>query len=131
MHKPLGALPVFPKEAFVARISSWKKLATKPGEDRVIVEWGIGRGPKVVVYPATDRGLGFDLLTDLSAPVSDERWADFLELSYVPEVLGAIESAGQRGQAICADQRPIQTMRQRRREHEKLAHARSGGGAHA
>ncbi len=130
MHKPLGALPVFPKESFLARISSWKKLAARPGEDRVIVEWGVGRGPKVVVYPATDRSLGFDLLVDLSAPENDERWADFLESQYVPEVLAAIESAGGRGQAICADQRPIQTMRQRRREQEKIAHAR-GGGAHA
>jgi hypothetical protein len=128
MHRPFTPPPPFPKDAFLARISPWKKLQSGPGADRVVVEWGIGQGPKVIVYPATDRSLGFDLLEGISGAQSDERWADFLEGSYLPEVSAAIESTGVRAQVICADQRPIQTMRERRREQERIARER---GAHA
>jgi hypothetical protein len=130
MHKPFTPPPPFPREAFLARISPWKKLLGQPGTDRIVVEWGIGQGPKVVVYPATTRALGFNLLEGLTAPANDERWADYLEEHYLPEVAQAIESGGTRAQIICADQRPIQTMRARRREQEKIAHERGAHSVH-
>ena len=95
--------------------------------DRVVVEWCVTYGPKVFVYPAVKRILGFDTCEGFGDGTSDERWADLLEFDYVPQVVKALEGAGYRVQTICADQRPIQTMRQRRRDTEKLAASR---GAH-
>ncbi len=127
MHKPFTPPPPFPREAFLARISPWKKLQGEPGSDRIVIEWGLGQGPKVIIYPASARNQGFNLLEGLSAPANDERWADYLETTYLPQVAEAVNLTGTTAQIICADQRPIQTMRQRRREQEKVAHAR---GAH-
>ncbi|MGC4045567.1 MAG: hypothetical protein QM758_17380 [Armatimonas sp.] len=128
MHKPFTPPPAFPKEAFLARISPWKKLLWEPGSDRIVIEWGIGQGPKVIVYPAAARAMGFNLLEGLSAPANDERWADYLEEIYLPQVAEAVENNGGTAQIICADQRPIQVMRTRRRAQESVAHAR--GAAH-
>ena len=95
--------------------------------DRIVVEWCVTYGPKVFVYPAVKRIIGFDTCEGSGDGTSDERWADLLEFEYVPQVVKALEGAGYRVQTICADQRPIQTMRQRRRDTEKLAASR---GAH-
>ena len=114
MHAPLRNLPEFSAPAFLARIAAWRKLPVTPGQDRVVIEWGIGLGPKVIVYPAASRAAGFNLLEGVAAPANDERWADFLEQVYVPQIVEAIEGMGGRAQAICVDQRPIQTMRARR-----------------
>lgn len=115
MHAPLNNLPTFHADAFLARIASWRKLKTTPGQDRVVIEWGIGVGPKVIVYPPASREMGFNLLAETAGAANDERWADFLEATYLPQVAKAVKDAGQTPQVICIDQRPIQAMRVRRR----------------
>jgi uncharacterized protein (DUF58 family) len=126
MEKPLKNLPVLNVETFQKRAEDWKRLPAGPGADRVVVEWSVGLGPKVFVYPASKRAAGFSLLADLLAAQSDERWADFLEFTFVPQVVEALKSAGHKPQVICVDLRPVQTMRTRRRAQEEAAHAKSG-----
>ena len=127
MHKALGNKPVFDTQKSLGQMQEWKALPAPPGMDRIVVEWCITYGPKVFVYPAVKRIVGFDTCEGYGDGTSDERWADFLESEYIPQVVSALEGAGYRVQTVCADQRPIQTMRQRRREIEKLAASR---GAH-
>ena len=115
MHAPLRNQPTFAPESFAARIAAWRKLPTTPGQDRVVIEWGIGQGPKVIVFPAASRAAGFSLLAGTTGAANDERWADFLETEFLPQVVKAVEGAGQTPQVICVDQRPIQAMRVRRR----------------
>ena len=122
MHAPLRDLPTFAPESFAARIAAWRKLPTTPGQDRVVIEWGIGQGPKVIVYPAASRPAGFSLLEGAVGAANDERWADFLETAFLPQVVQAVEGAGGRAQVVCVDQRPIQTMRVRRRDQQRAAH---------
>lgn len=130
MHKALSGLPTFDPEAFVWRIRDWRPLMDGPGNDRVVVEWCVTSGPKVFVYPAARRSAGFDLAAGASHSHSDERWADFLEFDFVPKVVEALAGAGFRPQVVCADQRPVQTMRQRRREIEARSREKTGAAAH-
>ena len=130
MHKALTNKPVFEVEKTLWRIREWKTLPAPPGMDRIVVEWCVTYGPKVFVYPAVKRLIGYDLCEGSGDGTSDERWADFLEHEYVPRVASALEAAGYRVQVICADQRPLQTMRQRRREQETLAAARGSHHGH-
>ena len=127
MHKALSNKPVFDSEKALWRMREWKALPAPVGMNRVVVEWCVTYGPKVFIYPAFKRIIGFDTCEGSGDSTSDERWADLLEFEYVPQVVKALEGAGYRVQTICADQRPIQTMRQRRRDTEKLAASR---GAH-
>ncbi|WP_309706961.1 hypothetical protein [Armatimonas sp.] len=130
MHKALTNKPVFDSEKALWRMREWKSLPASVGMDRIVVEWCVTYGPKVFVYPAVKRILGFDTCEGYGDGTSDERWADLLEFEYVPQVVKALEGAGYRVQTICADQRPIQTMRQRRRDTEKLAASRGAHHAH-
>lgn len=127
MHKALTNKPVFDAEKTLWRIREWKALPAPAGMDRVVVEWCVTYGPKVFLYPAVKRLIGFDLCEGAGDGTSDERWADLLEFEFVPQVVAALEKGGWRVQTICADQRPVQAMRQRRRATEALAAER---GAH-
>lgn len=130
MQKALTNLPIFDAAGFRARIAHWKQYDAGPGSDRVAVEWGIGRGPSVFVYPAAYRNAGFFLVEPDTNGSADERWADFLEFDFVPQVMEAIAANGYRAQAICADLRPIQVQRARRRDQEKAAAHKTGHATH-
>jgi len=130
MRKALTGLPELDPAALAWRIRDWKPLMQGPGNDRIVIEWNVTNGPCCFVYPAARRAAGFDLAANASHTSSDERWADFLELTFVPAVVEAIEGAGFRTQIVCADQRPVIAMRVRRRAHEALAHAHGNVHAH-
>jgi|GEM_PF-654830 hypothetical protein len=127
MQKALRNQPTFEPGRFSERVAPWKSLSGGPGSNRVVVEWSVGKGPSVFVYPAARRAEGFDLLEGLGAHQSDERWADFLEFEYVPQVVEALKSGGHNPQVICVDLRPVQTMRARRRALEAAAREKAGG----
>ncbi|HVK02791.1 MAG TPA: hypothetical protein VM490_04920 [Armatimonadaceae bacterium] len=129
MQKALDNLPVFTAGPFTEKVAPWKDLRGAPGSNRVVVEWSIALGPKVFVYPAADRAAGYHLVTDLDVARNDERWADYLEFEYVPQVVEALKAAGHIPQVICVDLRPMQTMRARRRALEAVARGRSGHGS--
>lgn len=126
MHQALKNLPTLDTEALTARVSHWSQYRAGPGTDRTVIEWSVGLGPKCFVYPAARREAGFDLCEDGLRRSSDERWADFLEFDFVPRVAEALKAAGLQPQALCADQRPVQVQRARRREIEAKARARTG-----
>lgn len=127
MHKPLANLPVFNAADFRTRTAAWKGLPTAPGQDRVVIEWSTGTGPRCFAYPAADRARGVNLLEGAVQTQSDERWADFLEYELVPKIVAAVESeGGHRPQVICVDLRPLQVQRARRRTIEAAAKAKSG-----
>jgi hypothetical protein len=132
MHKALSDLPVFDPATFRGRTADWKKIiqAAATGGNRVVIEWGIMRGPNCFVYPATRRGLGINLMAAVPHNESDERWADYLEFEYLPQVLKALQDDGLNPQVICVDLRPIQIQRGRRRAIEVAARAKSGVAAH-
>ncbi len=132
MHNALKDLPVFDPEDFKAKTADWKKIvaSSPPGGKRIVIEWSVGRGPNCFVYPAGARGAGINLTASAHAPGSDERWADFLEFEFVPQVVRALTDDGFTPQVICADLRPIQVMRQRRRAIESIAREKTGAGAH-
>lgn len=125
MHAELTGIPHFEPAAFLWRIRDWKPLLTGPGNNRVVVEWCVTNGPKCYVYPAARRAAGIDLCADASHATSDERWADWLEFTLVPQVVDTLRSDGFPPQIICADQRPIQVMRARRRAMEAAARERA------
>lgn len=126
MRKALSQTPSFDPDAFLWRIRDWKALLAGPGNNRVVVEWCVTNGPKCFVYPAAQRPAGFDICADAPHDTSDERWADWLEFQFVPQVVSTLEGDGFPVQVICADQRPVQIMRQRRRNLEQIAHERTG-----
>jgi len=132
MLKALTHLPVLDPAAFQAAASEWKHhlAKAKPGGDRVIVEWGVGRGPSCLVFPVGNRGAGLDLTKDNPHTQSDERWADFLEFEFVPQVEQALKTAGLKYTVICADLRPVQIMRERLRAQQAAANAKTGHTAH-
>ena len=130
MHKALTGLPTLDPDSFAWRVRDWRPLMAGPGNDRVVVEWCVTSGPKVFVYPAARRAAGFDLAEGASRTHSDERWADFLEFTFVPQVVAALQEAGYKPQVVCADQRPVQTMRQRRREIEARSREKTGAAPH-
>ena len=129
MQKALNNLPVFQAGPFTQKVAPWKELKGVPGSNRVVVEWGIALGPKVFVYPAAKREEGYDLLGGLREGRNDERWADFLEYEYVPQVVEALKAGGHNPQVNCIDMRPMQTMRARRRALEAAGREKSGHGA--
>lgn len=132
MHKSLTNLPVFDAAAFSKQSLGWKKLMAggTPGSDRVVVEWSVGRGPSCFVYPAGKRDLGVNLTANTTHTQSDERWADFLEFEFVPQVVAELEREKYRPQVICADLRPVQIQRARRRTLEAAARAKTGDTVH-
>ncbi|MFM7320294.1 MAG: hypothetical protein ACKO5K_02065 [Armatimonadota bacterium] len=130
MRKALKGLPELDRDALAWRLRDWSPFMEGPGNNRVVVEWCVTNGPCCFVYPASRRAAGFDLAADASHASSDERWADFLEYTFVPAVVQAIESAGFNPQVICADQRPVIALRQRRRDLERIAQARGAGHGH-
>jgi len=132
MHKALKDLPVFDPATFRGRTADWKKIVqgAPAGGHRVVIEWGVMRGPNCFVYPATRRGLGINLMANVAHAESDERWADYLEFEYVPQVVKALLDDGMNPQVICVDLRPIQIQRERRRAIEAAARAKSGVAAH-
>ena len=129
-HKPLQNLPVFDASVFASLVVPWKaRKSAVPGSDRIVVEWGVQKAASVFVYPAGDRGVGVQLV-ETRPGQSDERWADFLEYQFVPQVVQATTENGLRPQVICVDLRPIQIQRERRRQLERIAHEKTGGDAH-
>ncbi len=129
MLKPLTGLPTLDADDLRSKASAWKSIQGPPGSDRVVIEWSVMRGPNVFVYPAAKRGAGFELVTKASS-TSDERWADFLEEEFVPQVARALEQGGHRAQVICVDLRPLQIQRARRRTIEAAARVKSGHPVH-
>jgi hypothetical protein len=132
MHKALSNLPTLDSVRLAAETSDWKKLIAnaKPGGDRIVVEWGVSRGPMCFVYPVANRAKGIDMARSASHAQSDERWADFLEFDFLPQVERSLEGLGFRVTIICADLRPIQIMRERRRVIEATAHAKTSASDH-
>jgi hypothetical protein len=132
MHKPLAPLPLFDGDAFAAKLAQWKPIIGRavPGMARLVVEWNIIKGPTVFVYPASQRSAGEEIITDSEKRGSDERWADYLEEKYVPQVVSAIKSAGLTPQVICTDLRPVQTQRARLRAIAAAAREKSGVAPH-
>ena len=126
MDKPLKGLP-FDATAFREKTAGWKSLSGVPGAaGRVMVEWSVGTGPHCFVYPAAKRTAGLNLTDSLTAAENDERWADFLEFEYIPQIVKALQNEGFRPQVICADLRPLQVQRARRRQIEAAASAKTG-----
>lgn len=127
MLKALNNVPTFEEGLFRRRSAGWKALlGAGPGLNRVVVEWGVIKGPSVFVYPAADRTKGVNLTEGFHRTQSDERWADFLEYDYVPRVVNFLKAEGFPVQVNCVDLRPVQTQRARRRAIEAAAHAKSG-----
>jgi len=128
MLKALHDVPVFEERSFRRRIGNWKPLlaAAGPGADRIVIEWSVVRGPSCFVFPAADRTKGINLTQNFAGTQSDERWADFLEYTFVPQVVHALQAEGIRVQVNCVDLRPVQTQRARRRVIAAAAHAKSG-----
>lgn len=129
MLKPLANLPVLDSAELRQTAGEWKGLPGPPGSDRLVVEWGVMRGPNVFVFPAAKRSAGVHLVQRASS-TSDERWADHLEFTFVPQVVAALEADGHRVQVNCVDLRPLQIQRARRRTIEAAAHARTGHTPH-
>lgn len=132
MHGALHNLPVFDAEAFKAKAADWKRTvgSAGPGGNRIVIEWGVGRGPNCFVYPATKRSQGISLVAADSRGQSDERYADFLEWEYVPQVVAALKADGLNPQVICVDLRPLQIQRERRRAIDAKAREKTGAAAH-
>jgi hypothetical protein len=122
MQKALANKPTIDTHAVVKAVGHWKLLPTGPGQDRTVIEWGVGKGPNVYVFPAASRAEGLNLV-QIKTSGSDERWADFLEHEFVPELEQLLSGLGLSPQVICVDQRPILIMRERRRALEVTMHA--------
>jgi hypothetical protein len=127
MEKALKNTPVLDPDAFRQRVSAWKSVGASR---RVIVEWSTGTGPSVFVCPAGSRNLGFALVEGGNATGSDERWADFLEFTYLPQVADALRAEGYDAEVLCVDLRPLVVQRARRRQIEAAARAKAGVAAH-
>jgi hypothetical protein len=115
MEKPLQNLPAFDRAAFEKLTSGWKGMSSGPGSERVVIEWLTQTGPRCFVYPAAKRVAGDNLLASIGANDTGERYADWLEFDYVPQVVEAARALGLNPQVICADLRPVQIQRARRR----------------
>jgi hypothetical protein len=112
------SLPPIDGNALRWRVRSWEAfLSVSPTANRVIVEWSTGLGPKVFVYPRGNRAVGVHLVETPQVQSSNtgEAWADYLEHDYVPYIAYHLDGTGVRVDVQCADQKPVQIMRQRRR----------------
>lgn len=127
MQKPLGGTPTFDPADFRQKTRRWPGASDTATGQRIVVEWSVMHGPDCFVYPAGDRGAGFNLLDHMAPAGSDERWADYLDFEYVPQIVNALENDGYRPQVICVDLRPLQVQRARRRAIDAAAKAKSGG----
>ncbi|MBC8102281.1 MAG: hypothetical protein H7Z41_06815 [Cytophagales bacterium] len=127
MHKALSNLPVLDTAGLRQKTGAWASLlAAGPGLNRVVVEWSVSKGPNCFVYPAGDRAQGFDATSGVVSTQSDERYADFLEFDFVPQVVATLRSENVPVQVNCVDLRPIQTQRARRRVLEAAAKVKTG-----
>ncbi len=115
MEKRLQNLPRFDRGAFEKLTSGWRDLSSGPGSDRTVIEWSVMTGARCFVYPAAKRAAGENLLANLGANDTNEKYADWLEFDYVPQVVDAVKALGLNPQVICADLRPVQIQRARRR----------------
>lgn len=116
------SLPQLDGNALRWRVRSWEPfLSVSPATNRVIVEWSTGLGPKVFLYPMGNRAAGVHLVETppVQASNTGEAWADYLEFEYVPYIAYHLDGTGVRVDVQCADQKPVQIMRARRRA---LAH---------
>lgn len=131
MLKQLQNKPTFDAAALREQIRDWKPAAAA-GDDlqRVVIEWSTGTGPHCYVYVPGKRPGGIKLVGGGDHTGSDERWADFLEYEYVPQVADAVEAEGFAPHVICVDLRPLVIQRERRRTIAAAAHAKSGVAAH-
>lgn len=127
MNKPLNNLPVFDETDFRAKTADWKAYASRLGF-RVCVEWNTvsSAGPQVFVYPSGERAKGFPAFARQPLDTLDERWADYLELEYIPQIVRALEADGYPVDVMCVDLRPLQVQRARRRALEAAAQAKAG-----
>jgi hypothetical protein len=112
------SLPPIDGNALRWRVRSWETFLTvSPLNNRVIVEWSTGLGPKVFLYPVGNRAAGVHLVEtpQVQASSTGEAWADYLEFEYVPYIAYHLDGTGVRVDIQCADQKPVQKMRERRR----------------
>jgi hypothetical protein len=112
------SLPSVDGNALRWRVRSWETFLTaSPANNRVIVEWSTGLGPKVYLYPVGNRAAGVHLVEtpQIQAASTGEAWADYLEFDYVPYIAYHLDGTGVRVDIQCADQKPVQKMRERRR----------------
>jgi len=112
------SLPPIDGNALRWRVRSWEAfLSASPVSNRVVVEWSTGLGPKVFLYPVGNRAAGIHLVetAPVQASSTGEQWADYLEYDFVPYIAYHLDGTGIRIDVQCADQKPVQTMRQRRR----------------
>ncbi len=128
-EKRLQNLPAFDKAAFEILAGGWRNMSGAPGSNRTVIEWNISTGARCFVYPATDRKAGQNLLATLGANDTDERYADWLEFDYVPQVVDAANALELNPQVICTDLRPLQIQRARRRQLAQAAKAKVAGSA--
>jgi hypothetical protein len=111
------SLPPIDGNALRWRVRSWEPYLAAPLSNRVIVEWSTGLGPKVFIYPKGNRSVGVHLVETpaIQASNTGEVWADYLEYDFVPYVAYHLDGTGVRVDVQCADQKPVQIMRERRR----------------
>ena len=127
MLKALHEVPTLDERTLRRRVATWKPiLAAGPGANRIVVEWSVVRGPNCFVFPAADRSKGINVTQGFAGTQSDERWADFLEFTFVPQVVQSLNPEGVPIQVNCVDLRPVQTQRARRRATDAAAHAKTG-----
>ncbi len=112
------SLPPIDGNALRWRVRSWETFLTASStSNRVIVEWSTGLGPKVYLYPVGNRAAGVHLVEtpQIQASSTGEAWADYLEFEYVPYIAYHLDGTAVRVDIQCADQKPVQKMRERRR----------------
>jgi hypothetical protein len=112
------SLPPIDGNALRWRVRSWEPFLTaSPLNNRVVVEWSTGLGPKVFLYPVGNRAAGVHLVEtpQVQASNTGEAWADYLEFDYVPYIAYHLDGSSVRVDVQCADQKPVQKMRERRR----------------
>lgn len=112
------SLPPIDGNSLRWRVRSWEPfLMASQTSNRVIVEWSTGLGPKVFIYPMGNRAVGVHLVETppVQSSSTGEAWADYLEYEYVPYIAYHLDGTGVRVDVQCADQKPVQIMRERRR----------------
>jgi hypothetical protein len=117
-HSELHHDPEFDFDTLRAKLAEWKSEGTA----QVNFEWGTGKCPTVVYYPAGVRS--FAQVWRLSVPPTgySEVYADWLEERLAPQLISAAQRVGMTAKVLCVDQQPILVMRQRRREIERASH---------
>jgi len=111
--------PEFDFDTLRTSLSAWKGA----GESRVIFEWNTGPGPTVVYYPFANRSLLQVWKLPVSATHYSEVYADWLEQKLAPRLVEMAKGHGLTAAVRCVDQQPVQVMRMRRREIDRVSHA--------